>query len=234
MHGDIDAILKGNSVDSWNGLDNNLDHVKRWMDLPFLNKFAIPLWIPEYVTESAIEQHLKTGCMNDRSFLKGLGNVVGFISEGLTPIIYPDLIKIDTYSADFVNRHNPKYTIDVKGKHCTTDKDPVANYHDASVAAYQILKKNARYYMFFRVMVKDKRDILNPKNFLRAWLCGIIRTNFFFKNAWECKEGEPDPNSENGFCYNEDCYSIPYQHLYPAPYRKSKIDWANRPQGYVD
>ena len=122
------------------------------------------------------------------SFMKGDGNLVGFLGE----LIVADKLKAqieNTYDYDLIKRGK---TIDVKSKRCTSQPKP---HYECSVAAYNT-KQKCDFYVFTRIL--DTLDI--------GWICGIIKKEEFFKDAKLYKKGERD--SRNGLVFKEDTYNL--------------------------
>ena len=122
------------------------------------------------------------------SFMKGEGNLVGFLGE----IIVAKFLNADiqnTYDYDLV-KGNIK--IDVKSKKCTSKP---RDHYECSVAAYNT-KQKCDFYVFVRIL--DTLDI--------GWICGIIRKEKFFTKAKLYKKGFTD--TRNYMTFKEDTYNL--------------------------
>lgn len=137
--------------------------------------------------ERAKEKAEEMGVLK-HSFMKGTGNVIGFLGE----IVVANYLKAEienTYDYDLIKN---QIKIDVKSKRCTSV--PKLNY-ECSVAAYNT-KQKCDYYVFTRIL--DSLDT--------AWICGIIKKNDFFKSACFYKKGYTD--TSNMMTFKEDTYNL--------------------------
>jgi hypothetical protein len=127
------------------------------------------------------------------SFMKGEGNVIGFLGE----IIVSNKLKAkieNTYDYDLIKKG---IKIDVKSKKCTSKPKP---YYDCSVAAYNT-KQKCDFYVFVRIL--DTMDV--------GWICGIIDKKTFFEKSKLYKKGFCDES--NGLIFKENTYNLEIQNL---------------------
>lgn len=146
---------------------------------------------PEHV--KLAEKKAKQLGVLKHSFMKGQGNIAGFLGE----ILVANFLKADiknTYDYDLVKGETK---IDVKTKRCTSE--PKSHY-ECSVAAYNTRQK-CNFYVFVRVL----------QNYKKAWILGIIRKEDFFKNSKFYKKGFTDPS--NGMTFKEDTHNIAIKNL---------------------
>ena len=143
--------------------------------------------IQEEWVDKAKEKAEEMGVLK-HSFMKGTGNVVGFLGE----IVVANYLKAEiknTYDYDLIKN---QIKIDVKSKRCTSV--PKLNY-DCSVAAYNT-KQKCDYYVFTRIL--DSLDT--------AWICGIIKKDDFFKKSTFYRKGYTD--TSNMMTFKEDTYNL--------------------------
>jgi hypothetical protein len=146
---------------------------------------------PEWV-EEAKRKSEELGVLR-HSFMKGDGNLVGFLGE----IMSAKKLKADiknTYDYDLIKKGK---TIDVKSKRCTSQPKP---HYECSVAAYNT-KQKCDFYLFTRIL--NTLDI--------GWICGIIKKEEFFKWAKLYKKGDID--QRNGLVFKEDTYNLEIANL---------------------
>jgi hypothetical protein len=127
------------------------------------------------------------------SFMKGEGNVIGFLGE----IMVSNKLKAkieNTYDYDIIKKG---IKIDVKSKRCTSKPKP---HYECSVAAYNT-KQKCDFYVFVRIL--DTLDL--------GWICGIIDKTGFFKKSKLYKKGFCD--ERNGLIFKEDTYNLEIQYL---------------------
>jgi len=132
-------------------------------------------WIEEAERKSKEMGHLRN------SITKGQGNVVGFLGE----IVAAHHIKAkieNTHDYDII-KNNIK--IDVKTKKCSSKPK---DFYECSISEYNT-KQKCDVYLFVR--------ILNDNS--KAWLCGMISKNDFFKNAKFYPKGFIDESNNMKF-----------------------------------
>jgi hypothetical protein len=129
------------------------------------------------------------------SITKGKGNVVGFLGE----IVAANHIKAtieNTHDYDII-KNNVK--IDVKTKKCSSKPK---DFYECSISEYNT-KQKCDLYLFIR--------ILNDNS--KAWLCGMIGKNDFFKNAKFYPKGFVDKS--NNMKFHCDTYNMQIKDLVP-------------------
>lgn len=129
------------------------------------------------------------------SITKGKGNVVGFLGE----IVAANHIKAtieNTHDYDII-KNNVK--IDVKTKKCSSKPK---DFYECSISEYNT-KQKCDLYLFVR--------ILNDNS--KAWLCGMIGKNDFFKNAKFYPKGFVDKS--NNMKFHCDTYNMQIKDLVP-------------------
>jgi hypothetical protein len=142
--------------------------------------------------ENAKDKAKELGVLK-HSFMKGQGNIIGFLGE----IVVSDFLKAkieNTYDYDLV-KGNVK--IDVKSKKCTSKPK---DYYECSVAAYNTRQK-CDFYVFVRIL----------DNLETGWICGIINKKKFFENATLYKKGYTD--TSNMMTFKEDTYNTKIKDL---------------------
>ena len=135
------------------------------------------------ITEEMLEKARKRdeGQMNHRSFMKGKGNLVGFLGEYIVKEIRPDFKHVDSYNYDFTYKHG---TVDVKTKYQTVEKEP-DGYYEASVDVNS-MHQDVDKYIFCRIY-RDKDG-----NYPYGWILGGITKKDFLEKARKLKKGEQD------------------------------------------
>lgn len=161
-----------------------------------------PIKVP--ISKRMLKNALERDCgqMNAQSFMKGKGNVVGFLGEEMVLSLSPEFKIIDSYDYDLTFKG---FTFDVKTKHQTVDFEPKSTY-DASICSDSLHQKT-QYYIFCRVF-RDGRG-----NYPYGWVIGFISKNKYFKNALSLKKGDLDPS--NNFTVRQDCFNLKYKSLFP-------------------
>ena len=148
--------------------------------------------VSEQVIKKAKKKALEMGTLNN-SITSGGGNLAGFIGEEIVRE-YIQAKESNTYDYDLI-KSNIK--IDVKTKR--TNFPPLPHY-EASIANYNPNQK-CDVYVFVRVM----------NDFTKAYICGWISKEGYFKKAKFLRQGDYDP-SNNWHC-KADCYNVPYSDL---------------------
>ena len=153
---------------------------------------------PELV-KRAKKKARQMGTLNN-SITGGGGNDAGFLGEE----VFVDFIKTtkphhkiiidNSYDYDVIY---PPFTGDVKTKRTNF---PVLPHYEASIANYNPNQK-CDIYIFVRVM----------NDYTKAYICGWIPKQEYFKKATFLKTGDYDP-SNNWYC-KADCYNLPYSEL---------------------
>ena len=141
------------------------------------------------------------GAYNDRSFMAGAGNVVGFLGEYMTLTLRPDMELHDTFDYDILFRG---LKIDVKTKFQGVPRDP-CGYYEASVDVNS-LHQNTDYYIFCRVYRECD-------SYPHGWVLGGISKKSFLSNGRRIKKGDKD--GDNGYVVRQDCINIRYDKLHP-------------------
>ena len=147
------------------------------------------------------------GKYNDRSFMGGKGNVVGFIGEYIVQELRPLYDHVDSFNYDFIA---DGFKVDVKTKAQTVSKSPKGHY-EASVDVNS-MHQSTEYYIFCRVY-RDKQG-----NMPYGWVVGSISKKKFLEKARRLEKGKPDGN--NGYIVKQDCYNICYDQLKPLKGKK--------------
>lgn len=142
------------------------------------------------------------GQMNKRSFMKGAGNIIGFLGEEMVKKYSKLFIADESYDHDFLINGKG---VDVKTKRQTVSYDPKENY-EASVAMTS-MHQDTDYYIFCRVF-KDESG-----NFPYGWIIGAISKKDFVKRSTAMTKGQLDKS--NGYFVKENCYNITYDKLLP-------------------
>lgn len=140
------------------------------------------------------------GAYNNRSFMNGHGNLVGFLGEYITLAYRPDFQLINNFNYDLLFKD---YRIDVKTKHQSVPQDPMG-YYEASVDVNS-LHQELDFYIFCRIFKKSDNE------FPYGWILGAISKDDFFKYARKLKKGDAD--GDNGYKVRQDCYNIRYDQL---------------------
>jgi hypothetical protein len=167
--------------------------------------------ITEEMMAKAIERD--KGAYNNRSFMKGKGNVVGFLGEYIVQHIRPDFEHVDTFNYDFVSNER---TIDVKTKYQTVSKDPLP-YYEASVDVNS-MHQDTQFYIFCRIY----RD--RDGNYPYGWILGGIGKEEFLKRSRRLYKGDQDGN--NGYIVQQDCHNLEYRDLKPLKKIRKMADTA--------
>lgn len=149
------------------------------------------------------------GKYNNRSFMDGKGNFVGFLGEYITQYIRPELIHVDSFNYDFLLG---KKKIDVKTKYQTIAYAP-KGYYEASVDVNS-MHQETDYYIFCRIyreehLIDGKTEYKYPY----GWVLGGISKESFLKESRKLIKGELD--GDNGYIVKQDCYNIRYDQLKP-------------------
>jgi len=159
----------------------------------------IKVLVKQYMIEKAIARD--KGKYNDRSFMDGKGNFVGFLGEYITHYVRPDFKHVDTFNYDFIWRDK---TIDAKTKHQTVEYTP-PGYWEASVDVNS-MHQETDYYIFCRIYK-------NGDQWPYGWILGGISKEAFLCKSRKLQEGEQD--GDNGYIVKHDCYNIRYDQLRP-------------------
>ena len=142
------------------------------------------------------------GQMNSKSFMKGEGNITGFLGEEMVKSLSEDFVLIDSYDYDFLFRG--RYKVDVKTKYQTMSFAPKPNY-EASVGK-DSLHQRTDYYVFCRVY-RDRNG-----EYPYGWILGFMSKKRYLESCHKLLKGEIDPS--NNFFVREDCYNLPYSELF--------------------
>ena len=143
------------------------------------------------------------GQMNSKSFMKGKGNIAGFLGEEMLKSYLPNLLLIDSYDYDFL--YLDKYKIDVKTKFQSVNWAPKGTY-EASVAK-ESLHQRCDYYVFCRIY----RD---PQiSYPHGWILGFMSKKRYLERANFLKKDDFNPS--NKYYVKEDCWNLPYEQLFP-------------------
>jgi hypothetical protein len=154
---------------------------------------------PKMLEEAASRDH---GAYNDRSFLRGRGNITGFLGEIMVKEKFPNFTHEDKFSYDFSIEG---LNVEVKTKAQTVPYPPY-DYYEASVALdSQHQTKNADIYIFCRVF-KNRAE-----EFEHGWIIGWLSVEQFKKRGRFLRKGTKD--GDNGYVVRADCYNIQYKQL---------------------
>jgi len=123
------------------------------------------------------------------SIKRGESNIFGALGEIVFGDYYPDWQKIESYDFDF--RNATGFTVDVKSANCGFPPGPEWNCSVAKTSQHQ----KPDIYFFARV----KKDLST------VWLLGWVSREAFYETAGVGIEGEPDPNSRDGWPFRADC-----------------------------
>ena len=141
------------------------------------------------------------GKYNNRSFMNGDGNFVGFLGEYIVSFLRPDLIHVDCFNYDFLFRN---LKLEVKTKHQTVPHSPRGDY-EASVDVNS-MHQETDFYIFCRIY-KIKNE------YPYGWVMGgISKANFLIQSR---KLIKGDKDGDNGYIVKQDCYNIYYNKLRP-------------------
>ena len=158
---------------------------------------TLEVGIDEAMRVEAQRKATEMGPINN-SFLRGEGNVYGFIGELMFAQVTGGEVD-NTYEWDVVMPNG--VTVDVKTK-CVTSP-PFPDY-DCSVAAAQV-QQMCDYYAFVRVL----------KDLSMGWYLGALTKPTFFNTARWLKAGTVD--GSNGWAPPVDCYNVKISDLYLDP-----------------
>ena len=155
------------------------------------------------ITPEMLERAKSRDCgqMNSKSFMKGKGNIVGFLGEEMVQSLSKDFIWKDSYDYDFSFKGR---TVDVKSKYQSSPLPPKPNY-EASIGK-DSLHQRTEFYIFCRIY-RDKDG-----NYPHGWILGAISKEEYFKKAHKLLKWQIDPS--NNFYVREDCYNLPYSELH--------------------
>lgn len=165
----------------------------------------IKVKITDEMMKAARDRNL--GRYNDRSFMDGDGNMVGFLGEYMVLSLRPDYEHADSYDYDLIA---DGFKVDVKTKAQGVSRAP-SDYYEASVDVNS-MHQNTEYYIFCRIY-QDKQG-----NMPHGWVLGSISKKKFLKKARRLNKGEPD--GDNGYIVRQDCYNIRYDQLKPLKRKK--------------
>jgi hypothetical protein len=157
------------------------------------------------ITKEMFDRATERDCgqMNRNSFMKGRGNIVGFLGEELVQSLSPDFKLVDGYDYDFEFRG---LKVDVKTKRQTVAFAPKPDY-EASIAQ-ESLHQKANCYIFCRVYQDPK-----TKEYPFGWILGAISKMRYFEMSRKLEKGQKDGN--NGFVVVNDCHNLEYRLLSP-------------------
>lgn len=147
--------------------------------------------ITDKVLYKCVKKAQKLGRLRN-SITKGEGNIAGYVGEEIAKQVLKAK-SVDSYDYDLVLANGE--TVDVKTKR--TVATPLEHYV-CTVANFNTRQK-CKYYAFVRVL----------RDFSKAWFCGIITKERFFKEATFMKKGAVD----DGYVCKADCYNIPISSL---------------------
>ena len=167
------------------------------------------------ITPEMVERAEARDCgqMNKNSFMKGKGNIVGFLGEEIVQSLSPSFIWADTYDYDFI--YKKKHTVDVKSKCQTVDYEPKF-FYEASVGKDSLHQKTD-FYIFCRVF-RDKEG-----NYPYGWVLGFMPKKLYFVKCKKLLKGTVDPS--NNFHVRQDCYNLPYFKLFPIKEFLKNPNW---------
>lgn len=162
----------------------------------------------------------KTGQMNSKSFMKGEGNLVGFLGEEIFESELGKRLRLrkeDEHTHDYRWLVDGKELIlDVKTKRTTCPY--VKEEFEASVVSYQIDDKiqPVDFYVFCRIYFP--RDGSDPPY---GWILSKIKKADFLSRSKFLKKGEYDPS--NDYYVRNDCYNMKYSDMGRFPDFGNKI-----------
>jgi len=141
------------------------------------------------------------GKYNDKSFMDGAGNFVGFLGEEITHKVRPDLEFVNSFDYDFKLKNQ---TVDAKTKHQSVPKTP-KEYYEVSICK-DSLHQQVDLYVFCRIYVDKEK-------YPYGWVLGGISKKEYFEKARFLKKGERD--GDNGYIVRQDCWNLRLDQLYP-------------------
>jgi len=155
----------------------------------------IEVFIEKQQIEKAKEQRDLMPKELKNSIRHGEGTLIGKLGEQVIAKYLGIELPKDTYNYDMTYKNKK---IEVKTKETTVPY--VKSYYECSISNANPNQK-CDYYAFLR--------ILNDHS--KAWICGFISKEDFFKKATYHKKGELDDS--NNFTFKWDCYNLPYREL---------------------
>ena len=148
-----------------------------------------------------------TGQINERSFMKGKGNLTGFLGEEIFLKAFPHSEVVDDYSIDFKINN---MLIDVKSKIQRVEKDPIESGYEASVPTYakhsKTTPKNG-VFVFTRIFYDKEKD-----TYPYGWILGYMDMEEYFDSARFLKKGSMD--FSNGFKARDSAFNMLYKDLH--------------------
>jgi|TARA_R110000803_G_scaffold186739_1_gene249114 hypothetical protein len=150
--------------------------------------------ITQEMRDKAKEMSSEMGTIKG-SFMKGQGNIYGFLGELCFLEVMKDAEHKNTYEYDLVLSDGK--TLDVKTKKTTVEPKP--NY-ECSVSTWN-LKQECDLYGFARVH-KDM-DV--------GWVLGVMDKESFLKDGTHYNKGDYDPS--NRYTVKSECYSVAIEDL---------------------
>jgi len=156
------------------------------------------------------------GAYNDKSFMNGKGNRVGFLGEYMFHQVRPDFEHVDDFNYDFKGAFGKKaVTVEIKCKAQNVAFEPKHDY-EASICKDSLHQKPL-YYAFCRVYF-DKAT----KTYPHGWVIGAITRKKYFEKAEYLEKDTKSGN--NDWTVTQDCYNLKYSKLQPlnTKYMKTK------------
>ena len=160
--------------------------------------------IPPEMLEEAIKDGEALGELRN-SITRGEGNTAGILGEMVAAKVTGYQRK-STRDYDLVNPNNPEDTADVKTKLCASAPE---SHFENSIAAYNTMQKCGKY-IFVRV----------SKDYAKAWVCGELTKDEYFKKAVFIQQGQYDPR--NRWRCHADCYNVAMSELKPVTVLKEE------------
>ena len=148
--------------------------------------------------ERAERRAREMGILN-KSFMKGRGNVVGFLGEEIVLAALPGSRLADDYNYD-IEWEGARF--EVKTKRTTASPLP---YYMCSVSDHNTLQ-DTNNYIFCRVLSQNGM-------FTKGWVLGYIAKGDFFRRARFMRKGEKE--GDNGYIVKNDCWSVRIDELCP-------------------
>lgn len=139
------------------------------------------------------------GQMNFRSFLKGKGNIIGFLGEYIVQSVRSDFKNVDSYDYDFLIGSQK---IEIKTKSQSADQTPLSNW-EASIDVNS-LHQDTNFYIFCRILKKDDQ-------YPYGWILGGISKKDYIDKSRRLAKGDFDGN--NGYKVKQDCLNLEYINL---------------------
>ena len=158
----------------------------------------IEVTIKQDMVNRAILRSRKMGSIRN-SITSGQGNIAGFIGEEVVNEYIGGKI-VDHYDYDLIVGHR---LVDVKTKRCTSRPK---GYYDCSIASTSTHQKCTEY-----IFVRIEWHKSKPNDWKRAWICGRIDRDEYFRKGRKLLKGQLD--GSNKFVVKADCYNLRIEQL---------------------